>query len=437
MVRLITFLLLFNILLASSQTVTVVTTSNWEPFNMIRNHKLEGIGVDFWKLVAKKADINYTFKIVNRWCDVLDEIRTSKAALTLSADITKDRLKYAVFSKPYVVYPLVIATRNDIGFIFDIRYLKNKKIAVGKNYTAAKMMSEKYPFFNYIFVHSTDEALNLVKNKEVFAAVDILPVIAYKITKYQYKDLKISGQVPINFKVRFMLAKPYEYLLPKINKAIDEITYKEKENIYLQYVKPPQKLFITSNEALFYVLIAGSVLIMIVLWIYMLINELRSLKEKQTLDYSNECDRLTGIYNSPKIKEFIKDRLQKNEKFSLIVFDINDFKSINRFYGHHFGDITLLELVSLVKASLGENDIFGRLKGGTFVIIVNETEAEACEKARAFYEKIESFEFSIVNKIKCTFIVKTVYKKEDADTLMFQIEKELTKCKKKSQFFRC
>jgi len=174
---------------------------------MVENGKLEGIGVDFWKIVAKQAKTDYSFKIVDKWCDVLDAIKKSKAALTVSAGITPERKKYAVFSKPYVEYPLVIATKNDVGFIFDLNYLKNKKIAIGHNYTAAKLMLKYCPDLNYVFVHSVNDALKMVNDGEVFAAVDILPVISYKINKYEYGNLKIAGQIPVLFKVRFMLSK--------------------------------------------------------------------------------------------------------------------------------------------------------------------------------------------------------------------------------------
>jgi len=428
------FLTIF--LLNATENITVVTTSNWEPFNMVHNHKLEGIGIDFWRLVAKKAGIKYKFKIVNQWCDVLKEIKQAKAHLTPSADITQDRVKYAVFSKAYVTYPLVIATKNDVGFIFDVESLKNKKIAVGKNFTAAKKMKQKYPFINYVYVESTDKALDLVNSSEVFGAIDILPVIAYKIGKYEYKDLKISGQIPIDFHVRFMLSKKYESLLPKINYAIDQLSYNEKEKIYQKYVKPPKKLYFTSNEMVFYFLIAASILIMIILWIYVLINELKSLKRKKT-QYTNDCDRLTGIYNYSKIEEIVNEKLKNKEVFSVILFDIIDFKSINRFYGHHFGDITLLELVSVIKSMLGKNDVFGRIKGGTFIIIIDETEIKACEKAKRIFEKIRDFDFSIVNRLKCTFVVKTVYNESDFESLLFKTEKELLMSKRNSRVFKC
>ena len=405
---------------------------------MIKNNKLEGIGIDFWRLVAKKADINYTFKIVENWDEVLNEIKNSNAALTVSTDKTDDRIIYSVFSKPYVKYPLVIATKNNIGFIFDIEYLKNKKIAVGKNYTAAKLMLKKYPYLRYVYTKNIDEALKMVKEGKAFGAIDILPVIAYKINKYDFNNLKISGQIPVDFKVRFMLSKKFEYLLPKINDAIDKISYAEKEKIYKKYINTNAKLFFTPSEILFYFLIFVSFIIIILLWVYTLIYELKELKNRKHNDYYLFCDRLTGIFNKQSAVENIEEKLKNNESFSLVMFDINNFKNINRFYGHQFGDITLLELVSCIKSVLSQEEIFARIKGGTFVIILKETEKKACEKAKHIMEVLENFEFSIVKNVKCTFVVKTIFPSTlKAEDIIYKLEKELKKSKKNNQLFRC
>ena len=428
------FLMLLGVVFA--EKIKVVTTTTWEPFNMMTKGRIEGIGVDFWKLVAKKADINYTIHIVDRWCDVLKEIKNGKSALTLSTGMTEERKKYAVFSKPYVIYPLAIATKNDIGFIFDMKYLKDKIIAIGHNYTAAKLMLKNFPNFKYIFLNTTDEALKMLEKGEVYAVVDILPVLAYKINKYEFKDLKIAGQIPIRFPVRFMLSKKYAYLLPKLNKAIDLITTKEKEKIYNKYIVVNKKYYFTQYEMLFYFLIIASVLIMLFLWIYVLKGEIVDLKNEKA-SYDKNCDVLTGIYNKYKISKLIDEKLKNNKAISLMAFDIRDFKGINRFYGHHFGDITLLELASSVKSILKKNEHFARINGGTFIIMLTKTEIGACERAKEIYEAVQNLEFSIVKDINYTFVVKTFYNEKTSQEILAEMENELQKNKKNNRVFTC
>jgi polar amino acid transport system substrate-binding protein len=416
--------------------ITVVSTYKWEPFNIKVKGRLQGIGIDFWKLVAKKAGIDYTFKTVETWSDVLKMIKEGKAALTISTDATENRKSYAVFSKPYVVYPLVIATKNDVGFIFDTKFLRNKTIAIGSDYTASEIMKKNFPDLKYIYTNSIDSALMMVKNNEAFCAIDILPVVAYKINKYQYGGLKISGRIPVIFKVRIMLSGKYKYLLPKINKAIDSITYKEKQEIYNKYVKPEKKYVFSSDELFLYILIGLSLSVVLMLWIYTLKAELLDIKQKENLRHSKDTDKLTGLFNKEKIKKIIENKINGGECFSLIMFDIKGFRNINRFYGHHFGDIILLELVSAFRSFLEKDDIFARMGGGSFLIITNKTEIDACHKAKNILRSLNEFEFNTAKEIVCDFALKSVCGENSVDEILNELEKELIK-NKKNGVFKC
>jgi len=297
-------------------------------------------------------------------------------------------------------------------------------------------MLKYYPDLNYVFVHSVNDALKMVNDGEVFAAVDILPVISYKINKYEYGNLKIAGQIPVLFKVRFMLSKKYAYLLPKINKYIDSISYAEKEKIYKKYINTKKTVVLNTSDIFLFFLISGILLIIIFLWIYSLKQELKILKNTRLDSCKEVYDKLTGIYIKESLLEYLKTQIDKNNEFSVIVFDIKEFKNINRFYGHQFGDITLLELVSVVKSNLKKDEFFARIGGGTFAIVLNETEKKACKRAKEVYNSIETFNFSIVKEVKCTFVIKTFYN-TDTDEVLRVLQNELLKSKKNNRLFRC
>lgn len=85
-------------------------------------------------------------------------------------------------------------------------------------------------------------------------------------------------------------------------------------------------------------------------------------------------DALTGLYN----KKFFLDQLQKDfsyavrhdEPTSLLIFDIDEFKSINDTHGHLAGDMVLRNLALLVSASLRTEDLFARIGGEEFAIVL-------------------------------------------------------------------
>jgi signal transduction histidine kinase len=214
-----------------------MTTGNWSPFYFKQNNKYHGIAIDFWNIIAKSANISYSCDSTNNFNNVLNGIKNKSIDITLATAITKDRLEYANFSKSYISYPIAIVTKVNKNFIAKTSYLNGKKVAVGRGYTSYKILSAKYPNINFIQTKNTDEALKLVSDGIAYAAVDILPVLSYKIQENNFNNLKISGTTKFNFDVRIMVRKDYKELLSIINKSIDTIDEKNIDVISNKWLK--------------------------------------------------------------------------------------------------------------------------------------------------------------------------------------------------------
>jgi diguanylate cyclase (GGDEF)-like protein len=121
-------------------------------------------------------------------------------------------------------------------------------------------------------------------------------------------------------------------------------------------------------------------------------NMLSFLNEK--LEELSIKDELTGIYNRRFLIEFLEKQIQKanryNNKFSLLLFDIDNFKKINDIYGHLTGDAVIKHVTSLIALNIRESDIIGRFGGEEFVVILLESDiiggASAGEKLRSVIE---------------------------------------------------
>jgi len=106
----------------------------------------------------------------------------------------------------------------------------------------------------------------------------------------------------------------------------------------------------------------------------------------QTLD-----DPLTHLLNRRgfdiKAKHLIE--ISKNEKFdiSLIMLDIDDFKSINDCYGHTKGDEVLIETSRLLKEVQSELDVLSRYGGDEFVQLLAEKDFRFFDKWKAQIEQ--------------------------------------------------
>ena len=84
---------------------------------------------------------------------------------------------------------------------------------------------------NFILVDSVKEGLELVSNNKAYAFIDIQPVLFYNITKYDFTDLKISGNTGLDFSLKFMIRDDYGILEPILDKAISSISINELNEI--------------------------------------------------------------------------------------------------------------------------------------------------------------------------------------------------------------
>jgi diguanylate cyclase (GGDEF)-like protein len=100
-------------------------------------------------------------------------------------------------------------------------------------------------------------------------------------------------------------------------------------------------------------------------------------------------DGLTQVHNKRYFMEFIDREMARCSRYdrplSLLLFDIDKFKSINDIHGHLAGDAILKKLAEMVSKHVRKEEAFARYGGEEFAIMMPETN---CERAKIFAEKI-------------------------------------------------
>jgi diguanylate cyclase (GGDEF)-like protein len=131
----------------------------------------------------------------------------------------------------------------------------------------------------------------------------------------------------------------------------------------------------------------------------------RLLAEK---DYLASTDTLTGAYNRLQFNRVLFEEIDRKRRnlteMSLILFDIDHFKRINDSFGHDVGDEVLKTLSRLVSGSIRVIDIFVRLGGEEFIVLLRDDGIETAETvAEKLRTVIEANEFPSVGKVTCSF----------------------------------
>lgn len=92
-------------------------------------------------------------------------------------------------------------------------------------------------------------------------------------------------------------------------------------------------------------------------------------------------DQLTGAYSRSHVfdhlERLVSNRLRHGTNATLIMFDLDRFKSINDTYGHPTGDRALREVVRTAQAVLRAGDLLGRIGGEEFLVVLPMTAEEA------------------------------------------------------------
>lgn len=112
-------------------------------------------------------------------------------------------------------------------------------------------------------------------------------------------------------------------------------------------------------------------------------------------------DKMTGVYNKDKIVSLIKDMIKegKAKTFSIIMFDIDNFKKINDNLGHLVGDEAIINMARTGETAIRGQDSIGRYGGDEFIILLPNLNAidtkVIAERLRKNIEKNSQPHFTI------------------------------------------
>lgn len=151
-------------------------------------------------------------------------------------------------------------------------------------------------------------------------------------------------------------------------------------------------------------------------------------------------DSLSELLNKRAITSFTMDILasKPNHNVNLILLDIDDFTEINNSYGHLFGDEVIYTIASIIKTEIGSRGFAGRISGGGFLIVIEDTRDETdlrgilrairTKTEWAFAERFENF------RLTCSMGVSTYpIDSDNYDELFMQADKALFIAKEKGK----
>jgi diguanylate cyclase (GGDEF)-like protein len=122
---------------------------------------------------------------------------------------------------------------------------------------------------------------------------------------------------------------------------------------------------------------------------------LENLHIRETMHVLASTDGLTGLWNHRRMKEILREEVRRSSRYhhpiSILMMDVDSFKSFNDTYGHPQGDQLLKNVADVLTSVVRTTDFVGRYGGEEFIIVLPETaQHDACKLAERVRKAVET-----------------------------------------------
>ena len=252
--------------LEKKKTIKMCVDPDWMPFEKIEKGKHVGIAADYIKIIEEKIKKPIILVPTKTWSESLELGQKKDCDIFSLIRTTPQREKYLNFTKPYLEIPLVIAADINAPFIDNILQVKDKKIAIVKDYAVGEILRIKYPDINFVDVNNIHEGLELVEKGNVFGFIDTLLTIGYQIQNNYIGQLKISGRFNEIWELGIGVRNDEPILTSIFDKAIDDISANQKQRILNKWISVNYQKEI--DHVFLYEVLAGLIVFTFILFLF-------------------------------------------------------------------------------------------------------------------------------------------------------------------------
>jgi diguanylate cyclase (GGDEF)-like protein len=152
------------------------------------------------------------------------------------------------------------------------------------------------------------------------------------------------------------------------------------------------------------------------------------------MQFQATTDPLTGLSNRLRFNEAMALEMSRSRRYgtplSLVLYDIDHFKTVNDTHGHLTGDKVLVQISQFVAGQIRIADLLARWGGEEFAILLPEANIEmAGQFADKLRESIRQSHFDEAGTLTCSFGIAEFEPTDTAKTLISRADKALYQAK--------
>jgi diguanylate cyclase (GGDEF)-like protein len=226
----------------------------------------------------------------------------------------------------------------------------NSLFLVDKRYKSQLTHAYTKKFMNDCYIANGDTKESLVSRVKEIGLPELL--------KRSYYVDEASSSFITYYIVRDIKDRSMSYMMLSV--PLSEINFNE----------------INSFRTHFELFLLFTLIVLIILLSYLMVQD-----KNRALEYVAHHDTLTTLPNRSlfldRLEQAIKQEKRNRCSFALLFIDLDHFKNINDIFGHHIGDMVLVEVATHLKKNLRNVDTVARLGGDEFTVIIEDIHANS------------------------------------------------------------
>ncbi|MDX2464103.1 MAG: transporter substrate-binding domain-containing protein [Porticoccus sp.] len=193
--------------LKENPTVTFTGDPNWLPYEAFDSHGVyKGIVSEHLEQITRTTGLAFKMSPSKTWSESTEKAKQGLVDILSETD-DSDLKSHLNFTIPYISNPIIIAMGNRENYVESITNIKNRKIALIKDYGYAAKIRRKYPNIKFLTVDDIQDGLISVSTGKVDALLCTLALCSYTISELGLNNIKITGKTEFDTKLAFGVQK--------------------------------------------------------------------------------------------------------------------------------------------------------------------------------------------------------------------------------------
>jgi signal transduction histidine kinase len=191
--------------------------------------QLVGLALDYAEAFAASTGVQFEHHLEPGLESAFEGLRAQRYDAVMGIGQVPDREAFLLFGAPFAYSPDAIVTRTDGPYVFDVRELGGKRVAIARSSTSvARTLRERVPDAEVVTYAAMEEAIVAVSRGEAFVAITDASVAAFTVKRRVLANLRIAGLFEASADVHLGVRRDWPELVSILDKALASLPAAER-----------------------------------------------------------------------------------------------------------------------------------------------------------------------------------------------------------------